>query len=165
MNMRRVAGLIVSALVLVAGDAGAQVKPKAPKLQLCLASNGTLVAKQKCTRFEVRMDAGTIAALSASALGPQGPAGEKGTVDPNRCVTRQGGASGVSYVAARAECAAGEFLMTHGVQTSSVHSDVISIALLYLPGQSYPTGVEYETGTNTGALSYSISVEAVCCQP
>lgn len=55
--------------------------------------------------------------------------------------------------------------MTHGVYTSTVQEDVISVELRYNPGESFPTGVAYETGVNggSGSIYYTATTAAVCC--
>ncbi len=141
--------------------------PKAPAFQLCLSANGSILAKQRCKGSEARVSADTIAALGAvpAAQGPAGPQGPGGTLDPTRCISRRTTWSGVTYLTGRVDCGPGEFLLTHGVETSTIHNDIISIALLYLPAVTYPVGVSYETGTNAGPIGYTMRVTGVCCLP
>lgn len=148
--------------VLIASDVNAA--PAKP-LQICVASNGAMTVKAKCGGKESKLTTNLLNRIMAPAVGPQGPAGPSGMVDPARCRTQINSSSGYNYSYVVADCGPGEFLMTHGVYTDTVQNDVISIALRYNVGESFPSGVAYETGVNGGTrdVFYTATTAAVCC--
>jgi len=160
---------VVVPLILALLPLNVTAATKSQTMRVCVARSGSFVAKARCGKGETALTATNLANFGVvGQQGTQGIPGPAGTIDPNRCVTRTESAEADGYVVARTNCGEGEFLMTHGVQTGSVYSEIISISLLYLPNKSYPTGVEYETGLTGGARDpnehYKIFVDAVCCR-
>jgi hypothetical protein len=140
---------------------------KIPPLKLCMNNtSGAIVAKKKCTAFETALTGGALQALSsAGPQGPQGPQGPAGGFDWTKCTRRSVTNSGIDYKITSLNCNAGEFLMTHGVDTDNISStDIISLS--FDSSDRVATGVAYGTFNPfvTGAFNV-ITVSGVCCKP
>lgn len=148
----------------------------APTYKLC-AKGDTISAKPKCKAGEVALNLSSLQGkVGAQGFngnqgpqgpqGAQGPAGVPGTINPFDCITRSSEFTASSRGSAVfVNCAADEFLMTHGMETDDVEGSVNQIRLLYNDGIGFPQGVRFHVVRNSGATStFNVTVKAVCCK-
>lgn len=175
--MKATAALVFSFLLLGIGSPEWAEAQKPPVLRVCKALNGTLIAKQKCSKKEIQVTSADLVG-PAGPQGPQGPQGSpgsnglngsNGSFDPNKCAMRttsRAVAGGfVEYEIALA-CFPGEFVVTHGGYSDSTNVDVTSIYLNFQPGDKVATGIVYYMGaTIPGEPPYTMYLDAMCCRP
>lgn len=149
-----------------------------PPLKLCMNNlTGAIIAKKACKGSETTITGQVLQSFAGVGIqgvpgaqgpqGPQGPAGSSGTFDPAKCTPRSNATAGVTLVKARATCAAGEFVQTHGVQVNYGAVDIVQTALLFSPGAPVAGAVEYTVGVNipSDPTVFSVQTDLVCCRP
>jgi len=140
---------------------------KIPTLSICIGVGGAVTAKQKCTRFETKLD---FNALKAASVGPQGPAG---TVNIAGCHIRESSASGALNVFATVPCLVSEFVTSSGCYISSGSAAVYYHKLVrggpegggLLGDDLYQLVTCGAADPSNSGANFTLTAQAWCCRP
>ena len=153
------------ALMLCAPSAYAAPAVKIPPLKICMNKvTGGILTRKNCAPSETPLSGAILQGLAG--VGPQGA---PGTVDPTRCVPRTAFGIVTSLgTEITARCNFGEFLMTHGVDTSITSGDLAAYVSGIKVGASIGSpnvlsAVRYSLGAVSSNTIVSATVTAVCC--
>lgn len=131
--------ILFALILLVAANVEAQTKQK--PLNVCInQTNGRVTAKARCSRVEKLMSGYSI---------------------QENCVKRSATSYGSLATWATLNCNSGEYLLNHGIRTSSVSTVINEIKLEYSGEETIASGVSYFLVG--GGANLQGTVEATCC--
>lgn len=126
-------------LLFVASNVEAQAKQK--PLNICInQTNGRVTAKARCSKIEQLMSGYSI---------------------QTRCVKRSATSYGSLATWVTLNCNSGEYLLNHGIRTSSVGTIINEIKLEYSGEETIASGVSYFLVS--GGANLQGTAEATCC--
>ncbi len=137
----------------------------APKpMAVCInQTTGAVVARSKCKAGEQPLNLGTIA---AATIGPKGDPGPPGKIDFSTCYTKTTlSASSLGTGSTQLECDSNtaDFMLTDGIESSTIFSFVNARKILFGPDGKVPVGMRYQLNRDTFS-DFVSTATIVCCK-